>query len=113
MVGLSVPSKVYAIMAAGRPMLYIGPKGSEAAVLIEEADCGTVIEPGDFAGALDAVLRVYRDRDLLERQGRSGRARDNTRHMSWYFGSPVPTITNVASSAVSSPATAAIRSSPF
>lgn len=74
MVGLSVPSKVYAIMAAGRPMCYVGPRTSEAALVIQEAGCGSVIEPGDHAGALQAVLQGYRDRDRLERQGRAGRA---------------------------------------
>ena len=74
MVGLSVPSKVYAIMAAGRPMLYVGPASSEAALIIQEAGCGSVIEPGDQAAAIKAVLMGYRDRELLERQGLAGRA---------------------------------------
>ncbi|HCR49146.1 MAG TPA: glycosyltransferase family 4 protein [Rhodothermales bacterium] len=42
--GLVVPSKVYGIMAVGRPTLFIGSPESEVARLIQENDAGDVLE---------------------------------------------------------------------
>jgi glycosyltransferase involved in cell wall biosynthesis len=43
MQGLVVPSKIYGALRAGRPVLFLGPENSEAARLIREHDCGTVL----------------------------------------------------------------------
>jgi colanic acid biosynthesis glycosyl transferase WcaI len=43
--GLAVPSKIYGILAVGRPYLFLGPKKSEAARLIETHQCGSVVDP--------------------------------------------------------------------
>lgn len=74
MAGLSVPSKIYGIMAAGRPMIFIGPEESEAASLIHQAQCGFVVRPGDPKAAADAVRICYRDRNLCEQKGLAARA---------------------------------------
>lgn len=55
-VGAVVPSKVYGLMAAGRPVLYVGPAAGTPARLIRKFGCGWQVEPGDVAG-LVAVLR--------------------------------------------------------
>jgi colanic acid biosynthesis glycosyl transferase WcaI len=73
MEGLSIPSKVYGALAAGRPVIFIGPRGSEAAALVREAQCGYSVQPGDTQGAVQAVLAGYEDRALLERQGQAAR----------------------------------------
>jgi glycosyltransferase involved in cell wall biosynthesis len=73
MAGLCVPSKVYGVMAAGRPILFIGPDECEAAVLIREWDCGFVVAPGDTQAAVEAIRTCYRDRALCERQGQAAR----------------------------------------
>jgi glycosyltransferase involved in cell wall biosynthesis len=41
--GLVVPSKVYGILAAGRPCVLLGPKESEVAQTIEQNECGSII----------------------------------------------------------------------
>ncbi len=41
--GLVVPSKLYGVLAAGRPALFLGPAGSEAARVLREHACGTVL----------------------------------------------------------------------
>lgn len=46
--GVSVPSKLYGIMAAGKPVLGVLEKGSEARLIIEETKCGYVTEPGNY-----------------------------------------------------------------
>ena len=45
MFGLGVPSKSYNIMAAGKPILYIGDRNSEIALCIGEYSLGWVVEP--------------------------------------------------------------------
>jgi putative colanic acid biosynthesis glycosyltransferase WcaI len=56
MAGLSVPSKLYGIMAAGRPIIFIGPEQSES------VDSG-----------VGALLDVYRRRKDPDPQGIAGR----------------------------------------
>ena len=41
--GLVVPSKVYGVLAAGRPCVFLGPEESEAAQLILQHGCGSVL----------------------------------------------------------------------
>ncbi len=54
--GLVVPSKVYGVLAAGRPCLFVGPSDSEAARLIRETDSGFVVEPGQSAQLASEIL---------------------------------------------------------
>ena len=51
--GLIVPSKFYGAIAAGRPVIFIGPAGCEVARVIRERNCGYV-----FDGHDPAVLAV-------------------------------------------------------
>ncbi len=44
--GLVVPSKFYGCVAAGRPVIFVGPRSSEIARQVLDAHLGTVIEPG-------------------------------------------------------------------
>jgi glycosyltransferase involved in cell wall biosynthesis len=54
--GLVVPSKVYGVLAAGRPALFLGPSGSEAARLLRTHDCGSVLPAPDGAALADAII---------------------------------------------------------
>lgn len=45
MTGIAVPSKVYGAMAAGRPIVFIGPSASASAQTIADTACGVVIDP--------------------------------------------------------------------
>jgi colanic acid biosynthesis glycosyl transferase WcaI len=54
--GLVVPSKVYGVLAAGRPCLFVGPADSEAARLIRETDSGFVVEPGQSSQLASEIL---------------------------------------------------------
>ncbi len=56
--GLLVPCKVAGVLAAGRPCLFLGPPGSEAARLIADHACGAVLDPTD-GGGLAAAVRAY------------------------------------------------------
>lgn len=70
----SVPSKLYSILAAGRPVLASVDAGTEVASTLERAGAGVSVPPEDpdaFSEALDALLA---DPARLERLGASGRA---------------------------------------
>ena len=73
MEGLSIPSKIYGVLAVGRPVIFIGPPCSEAAVIVREAECGYCVEPGDTEGAVQSLDTAYRDHTLRERQGQAAR----------------------------------------
>jgi colanic acid biosynthesis glycosyl transferase WcaI len=69
----SVPSKLYSILAAGRPVLASVDAGTEVAMTIERAGAGVSVPPEDpdaFCGALDDLLA---DPDRREAMGGSGR----------------------------------------
>jgi glycosyltransferase involved in cell wall biosynthesis len=71
--GLVVPSKLYGALQAGRPALFLGPSGSEAARVLRENDCGTVLEP-DAAADLAAAVRHWKE-NPDRRHGAGRRAR--------------------------------------
>ena len=55
---MSVPSKLYNFLAAGRSVLGLAPPDSEVAALIRGTRCGDVVPPDDVAGIGEAVLRL-------------------------------------------------------
>ena len=71
--GYIVPSKLYGILAAGRPFVAAVEEGCEVAALAERSECGLVAEPGDARALADCLLRFYRDRDLVRRYGANAR----------------------------------------
>jgi len=73
MEGLSVPSKIYGIMAVGRPVVFIGPDGSEVASLIRESGCGEVFFPQESEKAALAILHLAQDDRRRESLGSAGR----------------------------------------
>lgn len=64
MYGLGVPSKTYNILAAGKPILYIGEKNTEIWCTIEENNIGYCFEPDD-ADALLRFVRGIKKEDLV------------------------------------------------
>lgn len=76
--GLVVPSKVYGVLAAGRPLIYQGRSDGEIARLVEQEDIGLVTPLNDPDRLEQAILSYMRDPDLVARQGRQARqlARD-------------------------------------
>ncbi len=71
--GYAVPSKSYGIMAAGRPLLYLGQRDGEIARVVAEAGIGTVVDLGDAEGLLQAILRYAGDPSLAPAQGERAR----------------------------------------
>jgi glycosyltransferase involved in cell wall biosynthesis len=71
--GLVVPSKIYGILAAGRPTLYVGPDEGEVADILREGECGVRVGLGDSVALADAVRRYLHDRERREDEGRRAR----------------------------------------
>ncbi|MGG3692571.1 glycosyltransferase family 4 protein [Heyndrickxia ginsengihumi] len=73
--GVSVPSKLYGIMAAGKPILGVLEKGSEARLIIEDTGCGYVTEPGNY-NEVEAIIKRFLDKKgtpFLTEMGKNGR----------------------------------------
>lgn len=72
--GLIVPSKIYGIAAAGRPIIAVAASDGEAATLVRRHHCGVVIEPGDGEGLAEALRCLRADHRMLAEMGRCARA---------------------------------------
>jgi colanic acid biosynthesis glycosyl transferase WcaI len=73
MSGTIVPSKVYGIMAAGRPYLAVTDKESEPARMAEEFNCGLWVLPDDRDAVLDKIAWALQNPEELKRMGLIGR----------------------------------------
>lgn len=71
--GLSVPSKTYGIMAGAIPIVAIMSKKSEIARMLEEENCGIVVEPKDTKALTESILKLYSDEVLRKNMGKRGR----------------------------------------
>ncbi len=65
--GVVVPSKLYPILAAGRPVLALAPEESDAARLIRRSGCGVVANPNDPASVAAVVQELARDPERVAR----------------------------------------------
>ncbi len=68
------PSKLYGVMAAGRPALYVGPGRSEVGRTIVDERIGACLENGDVAGLVDAITQRAADPVLCREEGSRARA---------------------------------------
>jgi len=71
--GVMVPSKLFGIMAAERPTIFIGPPGSELARVLLEYDCGVVVRPGDVTGLVKTIREMVEDPHRVESMGQNAR----------------------------------------
>jgi colanic acid biosynthesis glycosyl transferase WcaI len=72
-IGSLVPSKMYGIMAAGRPFLYIGPVEATPAQHISGFACGWHIPLGDVDGLEGLLRQLNQDRHLIAEAGERAR----------------------------------------
>ncbi len=71
--GAVVPSKIYGLLAAGRPILFIGPAAATPARLIEQFGCGWHIPVGDSAALHRLLLHLAANREEVHARGRAAR----------------------------------------
>lgn len=67
----AVPSKLYEAMAMGKPVILIA--ASEAACIVNDADCGIVVQPGDVEGLLSAMMELKSNPEKCRQMGINGR----------------------------------------
>jgi colanic acid biosynthesis glycosyl transferase WcaI len=69
----SVPSKLYSILAAGRPIVASVDEGTEVQRTLERVGAGISVPPDDPVAFTAAIAQVLDDRSNAERMGASGR----------------------------------------
>lgn len=77
MAGVAVPGKLYGILAAGKPVLMLGPEASDSGETILEHDVGMVVDPRDEVDAstrfIEAVEMLYENEKRRREMGTRGR----------------------------------------
>ena len=71
--GTVVPSKVYGLLAAGRPILYIGPRESTPAEIIRRFGCGWQVDCGNGQAVLELLKDLKAHRDEIAAAGARAR----------------------------------------
>lgn len=72
--GLLVPSKIYGILAAGRPVLYVGPDAGGVADAVRESHGGVRVGNGDGDGLARAISAYAASPARRDEDGRRARA---------------------------------------
>jgi glycosyltransferase involved in cell wall biosynthesis len=72
--GLVFPSKLYGILAAGRPPLFIGAEHGDVAQILRNERCGLVFGEGDAQGVAEGILQLQSDPELKHAMGNRARA---------------------------------------
>jgi len=71
--GVVVPSKLYSILAAGRPVLAVAAPNSDAARIVTESGCGLAADPDDPDAVASAIRKLRSDPARLIEMGRRAR----------------------------------------
>jgi len=74
MEGFVLPSKVYGIAAAGRPVIFIGDADGEIARIIEQAQCGVTVQRGDWSALVKYLELFYANPELCREMGQNARS---------------------------------------
>lgn len=71
---VSVPSKSYSILAAGRPMLAAIDLSTEIPNMLEQSGAGVAVEPDNSTVFIEALSQLVGKREQLHEMGSRGRA---------------------------------------
>ena len=71
--GVVVPSKLYSILAAGRPIIVVAPAECDAARIVVESGCGVAADPDDPAAVAAAIRELRAQPVRLAEMGRRAR----------------------------------------
>ena len=73
MAGYIVPSKLYGILAAGRPYVAAVEEASEVTGITRKYDCGLLASPGSPEDLAEKILILYRDPERTLQLGANAR----------------------------------------
>ena len=73
MAGISVPSRLYNLMAAGKPILGVVDNNSEVADVIREAKLGIAVSPESPRNLAEQILSLRNDGDLRVKMAENSR----------------------------------------
>lgn len=73
MKGYIVPSRLYDVLAAGRPFVAAVEADSETAALTTRYECGLLARPGDAADLAEKLLECYYNREWVAWRGNNAR----------------------------------------
>lgn len=71
--GVSVPSKLYGVMAAGKPVLGVLDEGSEARLIVDECNCGVCTEPSNYNEIYNKIEYILNNKEKVKSLGQNGR----------------------------------------
>jgi glycosyltransferase involved in cell wall biosynthesis len=72
--GVIVPSKLYGILAAGKPVLVVSAPATDAARIVSDAKCGVVVDPGDAKGVANAIRDLAAHPENITEMAKRARA---------------------------------------
>jgi polysaccharide deacetylase family protein (PEP-CTERM system associated) len=70
--GLILPSKFFSVLAAGKPVLWVGPENSECVTILNENQCGYQSKPGDGDALAREIQYLSAHRSDAQEMGRRG-----------------------------------------
>ncbi len=79
--GFCVPSKLYGVLASGKPVLGVVNGRSETARTIKAGDCGVITEPGDCDGLAKVIQELSRNPATCEQYGAASRKVFDSQYM--------------------------------
>jgi len=68
--GLVVPSKLYPILAMGKPVIALVPKESDVSKIVADHRCGIAIDPDDPDRLVEAIRYLAAHPEILENLGK-------------------------------------------
>ncbi|WP_294398392.1 glycosyltransferase family 4 protein [uncultured Clostridium sp.] len=71
--GVSVPSKLYGVMAAGKSVLGVLDEGSEARLIVDECNCGVCTEPSNYDEIYNKIEYILNNKEKVKSLGQNGR----------------------------------------
>lgn len=74
MSGVSVPSRMYNILAAGKPILAVADADSELALVVQEEHVGWLVQPASPEKTAQAILEAFSNPALLSEMSKRARA---------------------------------------
>lgn len=71
--GVSMPSRTYNILAAGKPILALTERESEIAKVVAEDNVGWTVAPNEPEALLEKIFEIYENRQSFEAMSRNAR----------------------------------------